>query len=287
MRLVANPPWVDRALTAHWDALYESVGAEMMPQVASVSRRGKRTFKELGCGHYGCVIPTNTENIVFKLTSDATEAAFVAAACSLGEFPEGMIRYYQIYEIPVTHRGRRVFALWREEASAIGFPLWIYEYEKVTDPYIRRSWRKLLDNLSEFQGHAAIVRLYITKAKDSAGAIRRLAAQKDFAWSFTRGARAANLRGAQRAAVSLQHCEDIAEIMEHTYASDAIGGAFSFYLEHGLLLADVHVQNVGVATRSPDDEYEDYHAVNVITDPGHMVPLQSRWLQISVPALEK
>jgi hypothetical protein len=85
--------------------------------------------------------------------------------------------------------------------------------------------------------------------------------------------------------VSLQRCEDLSEEMENTYTADTIGGALSFYLEQGMLLADVHANNVGVATRPPGEGYDDWHAVNVITDPGHMVPISPKWLNVEVRQL--
>jgi len=45
-----------------------------------------------------------------------------------------------------------------------------------------------------------------------------------------------------------------------------VGQALDFYLERGLLLADVHANNVGEVTR------DGYHGpILVITDPGHLV----------------
>jgi len=82
-----------------------------MPVTASVTKRGRRTFKEFGCGHYGCVFPTTVDNMVFKLTSDASEAAFVATALKLPDWPDGMIRYHRIVELSgEKHRRRRAGA---------------------------------------------------------------------------------------------------------------------------------------------------------------------------------
>lgn len=283
------PAWVNRNLNRYWDQIVKVApkrgGVAVMPEIASETKRGKMTFEELGCGHYGCVIKSSEPDIVFKLTSDASEAAFVVAACEIGDFPEGIVRYYKIVEIPETHRGRRVFALWREEASAIGFPLRVHGYKEVTDPYIRRQWKELLKNLELFQKHAAIVRDYVKKSKDKARALALIKESEDFAWRFTRDERAMHLAGAKKAAVSLQHCEDIAMTMEHTAESDQIGSTMGFYIEHGILLADVHANNVGVVTRPPDEGFDNWYSVNVITDPGHMVPLKERWLSVSVPKL--
>jgi hypothetical protein len=282
------PTWVNRILNSYWDQLLAAAptrSRKVMPVIDKQTQRGKMTFEELGCGHYGCVIKSTEDGIVFKLTSDASEAAFVAAACKLGHFPYGIVRYYNIVEIPETYRGRRVFALWREEAGLIGFPLQTMERGAVTSDYIRSAWKELLKHLEEFKKQANIVRSYVTKAKDKERALTLIANEKDFSWQFSRGDSAYALRGAQRAAVALQLCQDIAEIMEHTYASDQIGGALAYYLDNGILLADVHANNVGVATRAPNDDYDDWHGVNVITDPGHMVPLQDRWLAVRIKAI--
>lgn len=281
-----NPAWADRIISKHWDALLLRAGKKRMPEAAS-SKGKQRKFDELGCGHYGCVMAVPEENVVFKLTSDPSEAAFVAAALSLPkrDWPPGMIRYCDIVELDARRGRRRVFALWREEASAIGFPLWIWEQGRVTDRYMRDSWRDLLDSLKLFQGHAAIVRKYIAKNKNPEAAILAMKHNEQFAWDFMRDARAMRLAGPQKAAVSLQHCKDIAETMEHTYASDQIGYAFGYYIDQGILLADVHANNVGVATRPPDDDYDDWHAVNVITDPGHMVPIDPKWLHVTIAKL--
>lgn len=166
----------------------------------------------------------------------------------------------------------------------IGFPMLIYRMGEVTNPYIRTSWRELLDNLNNLQAHASVVRQYVVKSKDPIKAMFLVADNSDFAWDYCRGSVLRHLRGAKKAAVSLRLCESTAEIMEHTYASDLIGGAFSFYLEHGMLLADVHANNVGVVTRKNDHD-DEWGGYNVITDPGHMVPLDPRWVELEIPGL--
>jgi hypothetical protein len=286
------PAWVNRNLNRYWAQIGNAApvreGRAVMPIVHKQTKRGKKTFEELGCGHYGCVIQSTHDGIVFKLTSDESEAAFVSAACSIGEFPYGIVRYYKIAEVPERHRGRRVFALWREEASLIGFPMQIWSPGAVTDAYMRRSWKELLDSLDSFKKSANHVRQYVRKAKDKIRALGLIEEKKDYAWRVTRdGSEHAiqRARGAERAAIALQFCEDTAEVMEHTHQSDQIGGALSFYIEQGILLADVHANNVGVITRPPSQEYDDWHGVNAITDPGHMVPLDPRWLDVEVSTL--
>jgi hypothetical protein len=66
------------------------------------------------------------------------------------------------------------------------------------------------------------------------------------------------------------------ELMQNTDGSDLIGSALRYYLEQGLLLADVHANNVGKVERTSGW---------VITDPGHAVPLEQRWAVVNVPGL--
>jgi hypothetical protein len=86
----------------------------------------------------------------------------------------------------------------------------------------------------------------------------------------------AGLTGARRIAVALRACDLIAELMQNTDGCDLIGSALRYYLGEGILLADVHANNVGKVARTSGW---------VITDPGHAVGLEERWRNVSVPEL--
>ena len=59
-------------------------------------------------------------------------------------------------------------------------------------------------------------------------------------------------------------------------------GAFEFYLDKGILLADVHTNNVGVIEYR--DEYADRHSTTwAITDPGHAVFLTTKFGENNFP----
>lgn len=79
-----------------------------------------------GCGFFGCVAPTENPRIVFKITTDSAEAAFVQCLKTLSgtgrfEFP-GIANYYGVWSVPAEDcMGRPVFVLWREEAETVGF----------------------------------------------------------------------------------------------------------------------------------------------------------------------
>ena len=242
---------------------------------------GHWEFEELGCGHYGCVIPTRRDDIVFKLTSDPTEGEFIQLAQPLG-WPEGIVRYDALIALTFTYRRRPVFALWREAAYNVGKLHPGYNYD-------RRDWKirkrfEFIANLDRFKDHAARFRDQLKRSKDPSALWAETKELEQWAWdnvgvddaegklpSVGYGRRSYRYieahRSAQRAALSLRACAIIATSMEHTELSDSVGAAFSFYLENGFLLADVHAGNVGQAKR--EDDWMPW----VITDPGHVVVL--------------
>ena len=71
-----------------------------------------------------------------------------------------------------------------------------------------------------------------------------------------------------RLAAALRICEICFELMEHTNYAPDVGSALGFYLDNGILLADVHMQNIGRVKR---DEGYGLEGRIVITDPGHAV----------------
>jgi hypothetical protein len=136
-------PWVDNALYALMPTLRRKVPAEWLPRMITERteevRRGpwgapKITFEtrqfqkpvveEYGCGYYGCVAPTNIPGVVFKMTTDTSEAAFVAKAIKLnkatGETPAGIVQYHKVFGTKLSHDGAPIFLLWRSEAFNIG-----------------------------------------------------------------------------------------------------------------------------------------------------------------------
>lgn len=295
---LAKTPWVDRSLKTVWERV---VAASPRPEWAPRLMPGRKfSLEEYGCGHYGCVFPTSDPAVVAKLTSDPTEAFFVAAALSIGTWPEGIVRYHAIYRIPgAEYRGRPLFVLWREEATDVGRVF--YTTRIPYDAYHKRALEGLSRNLGRFKEAAAIVRDTLKRANERASSrivwegeppaapftmaeeAKKLA--EEWAWRYVADAYAAarpvavgSFRGAQKVAVLLVMLERIAQEMENEYLSDQIGTAFAFYLENDLLLADVHAGNIGLVEgrvgKSP-----------VITDPGHAVPLSSRWQTVQVPEL--
>lgn len=293
---LGRTPWVDRNLKAAWERVEAQVERAWMPELEPGR---KFSVDELGCGYYGCVMRTAEPDLVLKISTDITEAMFAQNAINLGDWPEGIVRYNQVVALGgVSHRKRPVFLLWREEAFNIGFPgkmVW-GGYEGTLSDYERRSAETLMWNLASFRDYAQVVRS-LTLKSNPATVVADAKRYEQFAYDFVaerteyRGdkviiaaprlkaeARLTFGRDTPRAvAVALRCCELISEIMENTYMNDTIGGALSFYQAQGVLLADVHADNVGQVRR----EGEGYE-LNAITDPGHAIPLQDRWLNADI-----
>ena len=227
-------------------------------------------------------MPTKDPNIVCKITSDVTEAVFIAAALSLPEFPEGIVRYEAVYELPgAKHRNRPVFVLWREAAESTGVR---YNYSGVD--YETRSKKLLVRYLGLFKDAAGVARdalrasseidSLLTSAKSLETEAHNLISEIDLEHQSSLTSALTRFRGPLRVAAALRACEELATLMENTYLCDAVGGALSYYLDKGILLADVHQANVGTVSRL---------TAPVITDPGHAVGLEAKWRAVVVPEL--
>lgn len=313
---LGKTPWVDRTASAVWSRIVAAAPKPAwVPKHTTVPVRGKParvTVEEYGCGHYGCVMPTDDPEVVCKITSDVTEAVFVAAALSLGfgEETEGIVRYHAVYELPNEHRGRKTFLLWREAATAVGLPTRMrreahrdlivapggvmkyvdrhVEAEGVFSDYEIRRIENLRRYLGLFKDFAAAVRDSLKRSDDPFALLAEAKKHEDAAWDYVSGidldrvqgsvavrvlGGGTGLKGAHRVAVALRACAVVAELMQNTDGCDLIGSALRFYLEKGLLLADVHANNVGKVERTSGW---------VITDPGHAVPLEERWRTVTV-----
>lgn len=291
---LGKTPWVDRSMKTVWQRI---VDASPKPEWVPRLEPGRKfSLTEYGCGHYGCVFPTSDPEVVAKLTSDPTEAFFVAAAMSIGTFPEGIVRYYGIYRIPgAMHRGRPLFVLWREEATKVGEALrspysggvvkFLPEEDRARAQYDVRSREKAAKSLSVFKDYAGAVRDTLKRAADPFAMVEESKRYNDWAWRYVSEAEGVGrplvldrFKGAQKVALVLTYLERIAVEMENEYLADQIGGALKFYLDEGLLLADVHTGNIGLVEGRVGSS-------PIITDPGHAVPLDRKWANVQVEEL--
>ena len=192
--------------------------------------------------------------------------------------------------------------LWREAATSVGLtPRHAWppaKYGDTNDAHELRRRDNLARYLGLFKEAANAARESLKRKNDPAFPVaareRRLEllveAKKYEDWAWQRsaeldidrviGSAVARVlgpyRGAMRLAMALRLCALIAEVMQNTDGSDLVGSALRDYLDEGILLADVHANNVGKVERTP---------VWVITDPRHAGGLEARWDAVTIPRL--
>lgn len=275
-----NPTWTNRTLERHWEALKALVGPALLPRIADPIASPSRAV-EYGSGSYGTVMPTNTLGIVCKVTSDPTEAKFVQIARQLGQMPEGIVRYEGIVRVPGARQRRPIYVLWREEAVEVGT---VSDYTLNPDEYTARCYREFWNGLDVYRNAAAVVRAALRATEKFTGVDVVRARSSRYRFNASRLADelkvvVRSFRGLGRAVAALDICELAAQNLGSSPESDLVGEALGFYQERGILLADVHLGNVGKVTR-------DGHAQWVITDPGHAVLLTDRFKDVEPPLLE-
>lgn len=265
--------WVDRNLRVAWDRIAAQVPSDWMP----LRIPGRRfAIQELGCGHYGCVAPVPRPDTVFKLTSDVTEARFVVMAQTLSE-TEGIVRYFKIFALGgLEHRRRPLFVLWRQGAKDIGLLGPMHWNARATaerygyDEYQVRNLREGLQYLDKFLDWAREVR-------DKMGKLLKRSPREEVLTAVWRSfdnadpeADPRHYKGVPRIGIALRKCWELAMLLQNTDVVYPLGAALGHYLDEGILLADVHSNNIG---RDQNDQL-------IITDPGHAVEFHPRWTNL-------
>ena len=298
-------PWVDKSLRSAWDRIAAHVPESWMPQreVRNPASRIRPKVVEFACGHYGCVMPTNEPGLVCKLTTDVSEARFVRMTQELNTSDAmsseiGIVKYKKIFKLEgLTYRNRPMFVLWRSEAFDIGLlrhsQLYIppaaeddvqnrFGYDKYHLRNIREGVR-LLENFNklaritrEMLRRRLVLRDLHYKSKET---IHRLWEELlTPIWeSYENADTDMDPRHAParlRPGIALRQCLAIAQEIGNTDVVYPIGLALAYYLEEGILLADVHLGNIG-----RDAPYEPGGPLPnlIITDPGHAVEFHPRW----------
>jgi hypothetical protein len=267
-----NPPWVDAALTKNWAKLEKLVGPKwmpvdtMQPRQSGAWQEGEK-YWEYGSGHYGTVFPTHDPHVVLKITSDPSEAELVAFTVDAARrekhgMPEGLVRYHRIFQLPGSYRSRPIYIIWREAARVVG--LASFTAMRVD----QRTKREGQAYITRFWDAAARVRDFLkTRPVSLLEEYARLADESDLPDLYAMGDVKLNqLDAHRRYGTAYAALPTLAELIANTDGVYLIGKTFEYYLDHGVVLADVHLNNIGLVER---EGYRDL--VLVITDPGHAV----------------
>ena len=207
--------------------------------------------KEYGSGFYGIVWPTEKPGTVFKITTDQTEAHAIKITLDFESRStqfDGIVRYYGIAAIPEKHLRRNLFLVWREEVASVG------KYPKSPEA------SRFRDDLWSWKNYGDGARR---------NALRKSAPSGDAYWKWLDR----QLDGDNELVNCIDKLRAIALRMANSsLLSTLVGTTLGAYLKRGLIISDVHENNVGRV------EGRGY----VITDPGHLVVLDRKY---SEPAI--
>jgi hypothetical protein len=212
-----NPPWVDEILSENWDELEHVLPASLLPQAQitiSLARGQRRRQSRLtipreadyGCGHFGCVMATNSPGIVCKITTDESEALFVERAWAIfgrpphDRWPAGIVHYYKIVGLEAADTGRQTWLLWRDEAWDVGQPSF---------------------NTDALEGYRYLAKAIRADVLEAGGLSTELKS---------------------RIVPQVKEAIDLIKASKHLHA---IGEALEAFLTHEMILADVHSGNIG------------------------------------------
>lgn len=260
------------SLSADKSDKYGFVTTAMEAEIKRLLKKKKHRigFAEYGAGHYGAVYPTQMPGIVCKITTDKSEAQFVANAISIGNWPEGIVKYYAIFQFKdKKYKRRPVYILWRDEVD----PPQLTHAKDDQD-------RKMITMVHNVKDIAAWMRGMLLKGKREIPEDYPDYMQFDIN-DFARPSRAlmwtCDFRRVSRPYKLAAGMEALRwgmrDQMDWSYAFNP-GGAMWFYLENGMLLADVHSNNIMMGK----DGW-------VISDPGHMIELDNRYSNVHVPQI--
>ncbi len=210
----------------------------------------------LGAGHYGVVYPTEDKEVVFKLTSDESEAHFIQLAINLRKEdidPPGIVRYDAV----VATKSKRakfgkVYAIWRENAIDTGLE------------GISRDANRMASLLREARVHAHKIWI-TTRAKQKS--LKQAAPYWDWLSRELKDEESLlseNLFEYRNVVLTLKNDSLVAY-----YVADAMED----YLYAGIVLADLHAGNVGFVRRTDSA---------VITDPGRAVTLKESLSKVNI-----
>lgn len=219
-------------------------------------------MKALGCGRYGCVYTTSAPGIVFKLTSDESEARFAQFAIDLarheGGIPSGITHYFLVAETKLMRD--RVFGVWRERVSYTSDAAFeaaesVYGQDDVSagdkhfllyDEFAgffhehfwnvdKRAIRSRLKKHGLPEYEAAVTVAHGRKYK------QRALQQLKYEYRTDPGFAMAH-------AISL--CMIETYFMQQYDSTRYVGIALGHYIKKGVLLADVHIGNIGFEARA-------------------------------------
>jgi hypothetical protein len=207
----------------------------------------KAKFEEYGCGHYGCTLPTNAENIVLKITSDVSEAN-LARLILAGELDadllDGLVHYHGVVPLEATYRRRPVYALWREEVELCEIAVFglLLPWQLRVNEYVehaKKVWKHVAPPRKGWQDRAENIMLAYEGRRASRAGYNQLEHFKSALY--------------------------VAQNMANTPDIYRVGELLWYLIDNGIMICDPHLNNLGFAPRDGEDK------ALVLFDPGQVI----------------
>lgn len=271
-----NPEWSDDIIHQFCDAIKRAAKKHNLP-VPILNDCEIEEHSELGEGVYGVVWTTESADCAFKLSTDSTESHFIQTAINLRKNsvdPAGIVDYRAIFALPVKRDGYEVFAIWREQATHVGLPCYInrddtdmISFSKLAQKFYKASDLAFALAFSEQQQYGDM-RQYFTWIEERVDIANQIidGRKPKYDSPFSK---------------ILAKCYFLTIEMEATQIGKAVGNTLRTYFENGMLLCDVHADNLGWVDRSKCKE------LLVITDPGHNLILDRSLMDIKIQMLKE
>ncbi len=276
METQSNPAWSNAIIERFCDTIKAASKKYDLPEplLNSKCRISKRD--ELGAGAYGIVFNTTEDDCVFKITADSSEAHFAATAIKLrrekGVDPKGIVDLRAVYAVPAKRDDFDVFFLWREKAKEVGLP------SKPKDCDIKQ-FLKLLNSFYSASDDAFKIAFDEQRSNDDY--FGWLKDRVDLANAMLDGKA---VKYQSKFSNLLVDCYEIADdMMDAGGSSYLVGEALRTYLYNGILLCDMHADNVGIVDRGGCGNQDLW----CIVDAGHSLVLKKSLSQIEIPVLKE
>ncbi len=267
------PAWTIALVERYCDSITAVAKKRNLPMPLLKDRCA--TYKELGKGVYSVVFNTDAPDCAFKIGTDSSEFHFAQTAISLrkkeGFDPKGMIDFRAVYSLPETHNDLDVFIAWREKATHVGLPDEIYKDDTSMLNFINgvQDYYKAADD-AFFLAHKELNH-YIDDP------------DRYWDWLEERVAIAHDMIDGRKIAHESKMSDLLfkayiaAEDLENTSADGKfVGEALREYLDHGMLVADIHGNNVGIVERGS------CRPLWCVTDPGHFCCLDRKLATVKI-----
>jgi hypothetical protein len=281
--------------------MLQAVGGMMMPLAEGSLGPGPmlkpKSWQALAPGgSFGQVFATGDTNIVLKITADVSEAAFAKVGLESQAWPDGVVQYFAVYELPDTdninlpqlgprRRAKRAFALWRESIT----PNSGWQLPALIDAITRKARIECYDRYPAHEATLETIEKFVANlnvAFPRARAIMRRHAQ-----SAPYGAWWSDIPRGEQDAISVDRqvvkvagaLGDVDKMVKAAACSNdkqthILAEAIGYFMDNGMLLADVRAPNTGTIKRFGED-------LLVISDPGLMAPIRPDRLSATMPVL--